>query len=294
VWVNYEVQRQALDFDLGVMELDDAGVRREHEAPLTAYIAGAEAIRSQLCSASDIIPTLAEPAKKPQPETIQPLPLDFPDSLLPGEDGPPADRGAPLPAPMQNPAAAYRAPNPEAAERLSHDTISASDARITLALAQMPGFDDEKPAKPPGGAGQPATRTAGTPVRDDSVTPASYNLILRAKRPDFYDEFSGGNATIGETGCRPAARICAVGRSGSNRPRGRRRVVVLVEGECTPLGLQDRPPRRGAGRLHADRHRAGRSRVGGRDGGDLRGEGEEHARPEHLADRSRGKRRQEG
>ena len=179
VWVNYEVQRQALDFDLGVMELDDAGVRREHEAPLTAYIAGAEAIRSQLCNASDIIPTLAEPAKKPQPETIQPLPLDFPDSLLPGEDGPPADRGAPLPAPLQNPAAAYRAPNPEAAERLSHDTISASDARITLALAQMPGFDDENPAKPPGGAGQPAARTAGTPVRDDSVTPASYNEAKR-------------------------------------------------------------------------------------------------------------------
>ena len=29
VWVNYEVQRMALEFDLGVMELDAAGLRRE-------------------------------------------------------------------------------------------------------------------------------------------------------------------------------------------------------------------------------------------------------------------------
>lgn len=178
VWVNYEVQRQALDFDLGVMELDDAGVRREHEAPLTAYIAGAEAIRAQLCSASDIVPTLAEPPRKPAPETIQPLPLDFPDSLLPGEDGP-ADRAAPLPAPLRNPAATFRELDPEAAARLSHDTIAASDGRIAMALAEMPGFDDEKPAKSAAGATGPVVQTPGSPVRDDSVAPASYNEAKR-------------------------------------------------------------------------------------------------------------------
>jgi len=180
VWVNYEVQRQALDFDLGIMELDPAGLRREHEAPLTAYIAGAEAIRAQLCSASDIVPSLATPSTaKPAAETIQPLPLDMPDSLLPGEDGPPDSPLPPgeLPAPLRNPAAGFKEIDPAAGERMSRDRISASDGRIAMALAEMPGFDTAEEARAARAeqTGVSTAEKAGKAVRDDAVQPASYN-----------------------------------------------------------------------------------------------------------------------
>ena len=180
VWVNYEVQRQALDFDLGIMELDSAGVRREHEAPLTAYIAGAEAIRAQLCSSSDLVPTLAKPLAGPQREEIQPLPLDMPDSLLPGEDGPidsPLPPGE-LPVPLRNPAAGYKEIDPAAAKRISHDRLSSSDGRIALALAEMPGFETAKEARAArqteAGVSLPQ-EPAVAAVRDDAVQAASYN-----------------------------------------------------------------------------------------------------------------------
>jgi hypothetical protein len=179
VWVNYEVQRQALDFDLGIMELDAAGVRMEHQAPLTAYIAGAEAIRAQLCSASDIVPTLAAPPRRPAAEPIEPLPLDFPDSLLPGEDGPPDGPLPPgeLPVPLRNPAAAYKEPDPAAGERMARDRISASDGRIALALAEMPGFATAKEVRAAQAAegGVSSTANAAGPERDDAIEPASYN-----------------------------------------------------------------------------------------------------------------------
>lgn len=180
VWVNYEVQRQALDFDLGIMELDSAGVRREHQAPLTAYIAGAEAIRAQLCSSSDLVPTLAKPLAGPHKEEIQPLPLDMPDSLLPGEDGPidsPLPPGE-LPVPLRNPAAGYKEIDPAAAKRISHDRLSSSDGRIALALAEMPGFDTAKESRAARGGESGVSlpeEPASQAVRDDAVQPASYN-----------------------------------------------------------------------------------------------------------------------
>jgi hypothetical protein len=39
VWVDHEVQRLSLDFDLGIMELDENGIRIEHEQPLRAFVA---------------------------------------------------------------------------------------------------------------------------------------------------------------------------------------------------------------------------------------------------------------
>jgi uncharacterized small protein (DUF1192 family) len=39
VWVDHEVQRLNLDFDLGVMELDENGIRIEHELPLRTFVA---------------------------------------------------------------------------------------------------------------------------------------------------------------------------------------------------------------------------------------------------------------
>jgi hypothetical protein len=97
VWVNYEVQRLALDHDLGIMELDAAGVRKEHEVPLAAYIAGAEMIRQQLCNATDLYPTLSPPVDG---ESIEPLPLQYPESVDPNGAEP-----LPLPVPLKNPAA---------------------------------------------------------------------------------------------------------------------------------------------------------------------------------------------
>jgi hypothetical protein len=39
VWVDHEVQRLNLDFDLGIMELDGSGIRIEHEQPLRTFLA---------------------------------------------------------------------------------------------------------------------------------------------------------------------------------------------------------------------------------------------------------------
>ena len=145
-----------------------------------AYIAGAEAIRAQLCSSSDLVPTLAKPLAGPQREEIQPLPLDMPDSLLPGEDGPidsPLPPGE-LPVPLRNPAAGYKEIDPAAAKRISHDRLSSSDGRIALALAEMPGFETAKEARAArqteAGVSLPQ-EPAVAAVRDDAVQPASYN-----------------------------------------------------------------------------------------------------------------------
>jgi hypothetical protein len=100
VWVNYEVQRMALDYDLGIMELDPAGNRVEHNVPLAAYIAGAEAIRAQQCNVTDLYPgiTLGPASTPAEGEPIEPLRPEGPNSLDPA--GPEM-----LPAPLVNPAA---------------------------------------------------------------------------------------------------------------------------------------------------------------------------------------------
>ena len=38
VWVDHEVQRLQLDFDLGIMELDANGQRIEHKQPLRTFV----------------------------------------------------------------------------------------------------------------------------------------------------------------------------------------------------------------------------------------------------------------
>jgi hypothetical protein len=38
VWVDHEVQRLNLDFDLGIMELDEYGIRIEHAQPLRTFV----------------------------------------------------------------------------------------------------------------------------------------------------------------------------------------------------------------------------------------------------------------
>jgi hypothetical protein len=125
VWVNYEVQRLALDHDLGIMELDEAGLRREHEVPLAAYVAGAEAIRQRLCSATDLYPALSEHGA-PGGESVVPLPLQFPDSVEP-------DGAEPLPAPLQNPAG-----NVEPSVHLAANVETTPGDGVIPAYAQLP------------------------------------------------------------------------------------------------------------------------------------------------------------
>jgi hypothetical protein len=121
VWVNYEVQRLSLDHDLGIMELDEAGLRQEHDVPIAAFIAGAEAIRAELCSATDLYPTLVNPAEaETDGEPILPLP---PDPYGPGE-------GESLPIPLKNPAG-----DVERSVHLAVDRQSSGAASIVLPSA---------------------------------------------------------------------------------------------------------------------------------------------------------------
>ena len=126
VWVNYEVQRLALDFDLGVMELDEAGIRREHGVPFAAYIAGAEEIRRKQCNLTDLYPAAGEVIQLApvQGESIQPLPLQMPESVDPNQET--------LPIPLTNPAAAAARSNEVS---LAHRR---SASGVVLAAAEAP------------------------------------------------------------------------------------------------------------------------------------------------------------
>jgi hypothetical protein len=114
VWVNTEVQRLGLEFDLGVMELDAAGLRRDAGVPFAAYIAGAQQIRDCLCNATDLYPGIGQvyevlpAAEEIQGETADPL---APPGMLPPADSESLPNPQPaLPAPpveqplLQNPA----------------------------------------------------------------------------------------------------------------------------------------------------------------------------------------------
>jgi hypothetical protein len=59
-------------------------------------------IRRQLCNATDLYPVLSSPENSGA-EVIEPLPLQSPESVLPGE-------AEPLPVPLQNPAAGAVSP----------------------------------------------------------------------------------------------------------------------------------------------------------------------------------------
>jgi hypothetical protein len=121
VWVNYEVQRMSLEYDLGVMELDAFGIRVEQKTPLADYLAGAEEIRRKLCSASDLYPGVGEVLRAADGltregedgEAVEGLPLELGplDDLKPNagevEGTPPRDS---LPAPLINPAAEVEPP----------------------------------------------------------------------------------------------------------------------------------------------------------------------------------------
>lgn len=89
VWVNAEVQRLNLDFDLGIMELSPEGLRLENEVPVETYLIGLPINSSDMgLAAKGFLATVPDALN--QPETIQPLPLP------PAEEPPDAE---PLPRP---------------------------------------------------------------------------------------------------------------------------------------------------------------------------------------------------
>jgi hypothetical protein len=81
VWVDHDVQRLQLDFDLGIMELDERGVRMEHEVPLRSFLN--EAPFPVPCE----LPDACAPAREAQPD---------PDTYPSEEDLPVPPGGAAL------------------------------------------------------------------------------------------------------------------------------------------------------------------------------------------------------
>jgi len=143
VWVNYEVQRLGLDQDLGVMELDRAGLRRNHDVPLAAFIAGAEAIRKSLCSQGDLYPGVGqvyEAAPAVQSEGGELLPPASPEP--PGERQ--FDDAEPLPPPLINPAAHVEA----LTAGIARDAAQLARGQVTPASAELPVV---APQTPPAG-----------------------------------------------------------------------------------------------------------------------------------------------
>ncbi len=82
VWVDHEVQRLALDFDLGIMELDARGIRIDHGQPLTSFLNQAPCV--QPCELPD--------ACAPVYNQMQVQPLDVV----------PAEEDLPVPPPGMN------------------------------------------------------------------------------------------------------------------------------------------------------------------------------------------------
>jgi hypothetical protein len=108
VWVNHEVQRLNLDFDLGVMQLDPRGLRLEREVPYDAYLAAAHQALNGQNYPSDIYPgidvaldcELGGSLPLPPPKTASPIPLQLPPGVEPAEVVPSPSPGEPPPAPL--------------------------------------------------------------------------------------------------------------------------------------------------------------------------------------------------
>jgi hypothetical protein len=132
VWVNHEVQRLGLEFDLGVMELDAAGLRRDPSLPFAAYIDGALKLRACLCNATDLYPGIGEvyqasPAQQQlEGEAVEPL--VEPGLLPPGDAGPLEGVPSLLEPPPAPEAPAPEAPAPRESMHLRNPAVPAIPA----------------------------------------------------------------------------------------------------------------------------------------------------------------------
>ncbi|MBX3424229.1 MAG: TolC family protein [Pirellulales bacterium] len=144
VWVNYEVQRLNLEFDLGVMQLDPTGVRVENNMPLRNYLLCPEVAMGLKCRPSDYVATV-EGLELPE-EISAGEALGIPDGDAPagGDDAAPrlpeaptfpgseAAPGEPLPPP-----AVERISRRES-QQLQEDTIRAAAALIDWPVEKTP------------------------------------------------------------------------------------------------------------------------------------------------------------
>lgn len=97
VWVNYEVQRLNLEFDLGVMELDSRGLRVDTKVPYTAYLGDLPSYPSDLYPGILCPPGMGPLANEEDWEEIRQVPalepepsqVDFMPNLLPEGPGTP-------------------------------------------------------------------------------------------------------------------------------------------------------------------------------------------------------------
>jgi hypothetical protein len=107
VWVDHEVQQLALDFDLGVMEIDGTGVRIAHDQPLRSFLADLP------CTVPYELPDACSNVSSGSTE-----PLPFPPGALPALNGaetlftPPAAT-PPHPMPAAKPPAARSSATPQ-------------------------------------------------------------------------------------------------------------------------------------------------------------------------------------
>jgi hypothetical protein len=93
VWVNYEVQRLSLDYDLGIMQVDASGRRVEQDVPLRTWFDRAVEEGAAICRPSDLVPgtgmlnTLPDVEEDSNEPEVVPLPETLPALPPPGEDG---------------------------------------------------------------------------------------------------------------------------------------------------------------------------------------------------------------
>ncbi|MEM9352752.1 MAG: hypothetical protein AAGA92_07045 [Planctomycetota bacterium] len=95
VWVNFQVQRLGLEFDLGVMQLDAAGQHVPQTSDLRAYLAGAKV------NLTDIYPGTKSPEGESGGVPVEPLPLGEPIETEGFEAEEPVEL-EPLPPPLAN------------------------------------------------------------------------------------------------------------------------------------------------------------------------------------------------
>lgn len=96
VWVDHEVQRLQLDFDLGIMELDERGMRIEHDQPLKSFLANLPATAPY----EEPSPCAGTPTAGALNDICQPSTFSEPDSADPlPPPQPPQDSGAVPPKP---------------------------------------------------------------------------------------------------------------------------------------------------------------------------------------------------
>ncbi len=136
VWVNQEVQRLTLDFNLGTMELDPQGIRIEHRQPLRSFLA--DLPNTVPCERPDACRTLST---NPGPGPL------FPDSAVPIEFSPVTspDQPEPLPTPADD---ARAVPDAAPAGAVIQASATAAQGEGPVTLVRLPSPEVSRKPRP--------------------------------------------------------------------------------------------------------------------------------------------------